>query len=135
MYRGFDVGFLRFVGDDGFNVNVVPTYVPGHEDAVSSSAAAKEESKVFVWNNFAVEEKEECDEYVDDESRSKSPASETSLVGYEIAPGIGSVILNTNEDNADHFKLANLSVDMSSSDVTTKKVMRAFPRYCPSLPP
>lgn len=74
-----------------------------------------------MWNNLP-EEKEECEEYPDEENRSKSPASEASLVGYEIAPGIGSVIPNNNEDTAEQFKMNNLNIDVGNSDAATKKV-------------
>lgn len=70
-----------------------------------------------MWNNFC-DEKEECDEFPDEEFRSKSPASESSLVGYEIAPGIGSVIPN-NDDVTEHYKVM---VDVNNSESSTKKV-------------
>lgn len=97
----------------------------------SANEPDKEENKVFVWNNFS-EEKEEGEEYPDEENRSKSPASEASLVGYEIAPGIGSVISNNNEDSTEQMKYANLNVDVSSSEVPTKKVLS--PRGSTVLP-
>lgn len=58
----------------------------------------------------------------DDDSRCRSPASESSLVGYEIAPGIGSVLPNNNEDNAESFKTSSANIDINSTDGVSKKV-------------
>lgn len=71
-----------------------------------------------MWNNLGGE-KEESDEFLDDDLRSKSPTSESSLVGYEIAPGIGSVV-RSNEDVPDSYKVPN--VDIQTVETTTKKV-------------
>jgi len=81
-----------------------------------------------VWNSFLHDKEDGCEEYPDDEYRSKSPASESSLVGYEIAPGIGSVMPSSNEEAAESFKEMNF--DIQNVETTTKKVRHRhiFPR-------
>ncbi|XP_065226531.1 uncharacterized protein LOC135849797 isoform X3 [Planococcus citri] len=97
----------------------------------TSEPEIKEESKVFVWNNFSEEKEDFGDEFADEENRSKSPASEASLVGYEIAPGIGSVMPNNNEDSNDRYKNVNASSDVTNPDIAVKKYSRAQVFKCP----
>lgn len=75
-----------------------------------------------MWNNFSVDKVEDNDDMADDDSRCRSPASESSLVGYEIAPGIGSVLPNNNEDNAESYKTSTANIDINSSEGVAKKV-------------
>lgn len=93
-----------------------------NDELLENTETEKEENKVFVWNNFA-QDKDECDEYPEEEFRSKSPASESSLVGYEIAPGIGSVVASSNNDEAsENFK--DMNIDVHNVETTTKKVFK-----------
>lgn len=80
---------------------------------------------MFVWNTFLHDDG--GDEYADDEYRSKSPASESSLVGYEIAPGIGSVMPTNNEEAAESFK--EMNIDIHNVETTTKKVSDRCARF------
>lgn len=89
----------------------------------TDSKPPKEEQRVFVWNNFSVDKVEDNDDMADEDSRCRSPAaSESSLVGYEIAPGIGSVLPNNNEDNAESYKSSTANIDISSTEGVAKKV-------------
>ncbi len=96
--------------------------VNGFRILPADAETEKGENRVFVWNNFCTD-KEEYDEFPDDDGRSKSPASESSLVGYEIAPGIGSVVPANNEDvTSDSYKFTNSSIDFSNAEGISKKV-------------
>lgn len=88
----------------------------------TDSKPPKEEQRVFVWNNFSVDKAEDNDDMADDDSRCRSPASESSLVGFEIAPGIGSVLPNNNEDNTESYKTNTANIDINSTEGVAKKV-------------
>ena len=89
----------------------------------------KQTNKVFVWNAFLQDKDDGVEDYADEDFRSKSPASESSLVGYEIAPGIGSVMPSNNEEATDGLK--EMNIDVHSVETTTKKVN--FSIFCSFL--